>query len=159
MDSMRYLQDALNQKVSECVIANDKNPIKSAIVATLDDAYKLLDTNEVKYRKIDNDLKEQTTNGLDDYYSAFQLMLEVASVQIGGGVFASNNPEVSVQLWCSWYADIVVNGYAKAMRDKFNMLANSYASGNEFLGRQIINESGLNLSHLQDKYKDEFNEL
>lgn len=159
MEHTEYLYGLLNKHISKHIALDDKNPVKSAMITTLDEVYELLNTDEARYYSIDKDMKEWALNGTDDYYSAFQLMLEMVSAEIGSGNLARRNPDVSPQRWCSWYADIVVNGYAKAMRDKFNMLANSYASGNEFLGRQIINESGLNLSHLQDKYKDEFNEL
>ena len=156
MNAQDCVYDLFKKHLAESFENKQPNPLKSAIVGVLDEYYALQDKDEKEYLKIHEELEAVFCNGLNDYFSAFQLMLEIVSFHIGSGNLTKMFPEVACQKWCSWYADIVVDGYAKAMADKFKSLSAAYSSGNEFLGYSLVGENGLNLSYLEPRYQKEF---
>ena len=156
MNAQDYIDNLLKKHLAICISKPRINPLREAIVGVLDEYYALQDTDEEEFLRIHNELENQYCNGLNDYFSAFQLMLEIISFHIGSGNLSRQFPDVSCQKWCSWYASLVVNGYARAIANKFESLANAYSSGSEFLGHSLVGEDGLNLSYLEPRYQKEF---
>ena len=156
MNAQDYIDDLFKKHLTKSFEDKQRNPLKTAIVGVLDEYYALQDKDEAEYLRIHEELEAVFCNGLNDYFSAFQLMLEIVSFHIGSGNLARMFPDVACQKWCSWYASLVVNGYARAIADKFESLANGYSNGNEFLGHSLVGENGLNLSYLEPRYQKEF---
>lgn len=151
-----YLETELIKNIGKA-IKSKGNPLKVALIKTLDDFYKIIDEDEERYRQIDASINAAHGCVLDDYHQALQLGLWVISGLIATGTLAKEYPGFQVVNWCSCYAQLIADIRKNYILEQIQVDLETRAYGNEFIYDSTEVWDKPNLSHLEERYASEFN--